>query len=111
MLITLNLTLQMDALRLFSHRLQARFLSRPNRFLIHCQRKGRILSAFLPNPGRLQELLLPGCNIHLVREEKSSSRKTRYTAVAVDRDGQPFMPHTHRTDEVGGTVILETKIR
>jgi len=100
----------MDALRLFSHRLQARFLSRPNRFLIHCQRKGRILSAFLPNPGRLQELLLPGCNIHLVREEKSSSRKTRYTAVAVDRDGQPIMLHTHRTNDVARYLLHERKI-
>ena len=100
----------MDALRLFSNRLQARFLSRPNRFLIHCQRKGRILSAFLPNPGRLQELLLPGCNIHLVREEKSSSRKTRYTAVAVDRDGQPIMLHTHRTNEVARYLLRERKI-
>ena len=100
----------MDALRLFSNRLQARFLSRPNRFLIQCQWKGRILSAFLPNPGRLQELLLPGCNIHLVREEKSSSRKTRYTAVAVDRDGQPIMLHTHRTNEVARYLLRERKI-
>ena len=100
----------MDALRLFSNRLQARFLSRPNRFLIQSQWKGRILSAFLPNPGRLQELLLPGCNIHLVREEKSSSRKTRYTAVAVDRDGQPIMLHTHRTNEVARYLLRERKI-
>ena len=100
----------MDDLRLFDNRLQARFLRRPNRFLIHCQRKGRILSAFLPNPGRLQELLLPGCNIHLVREEKPSNRKTRYTAVAVDRDGQPIMLHTHRTNEVARYLLQERKI-
>src|SRR4030042_3542019 len=98
-------------MRPFKNVIRARFLDRPNRFLVQCQWRGRILSAFLPNPGRLQELLLPSSSIHLVRDEKSSSRKTRYTAVAVDRDGQPFMPHTHRTDEVGGTVILETKIR
>ena len=100
----------MDALRLFSNRLQARFLSRPNRFLIQSQWKGRILSAFLPNPGRLQELLLPSCSIHLVREEKSSSRKTRYTAVAVDRDGQPIMLHTHRTNDVARYLLRERKI-
>ena len=100
----------MSCLRLFNHRLQARFLRRPNRFLIQCQWKGRILSAFLPNPGRLQELLLPGCNIHLVREEKSANRKTRYTAVAVDRDGQPIMLHTHRTNEVARYLLRERKI-
>ena len=100
----------MDGLRLFKNRLQARFLRRPNRFLIRCLWRGRILSAFLPNPGRLQELLLPGRNIHLVREEKSSSRKTRYTAVAVDRDRHPVMLHTHRTNEVARFLLQERKI-
>ena len=100
----------MDGLRLFHNRLQARFLRRPNRFLIRCLRRGRILSAFLPNPGRLQELLLPGRSIYLVREEKSSSRKTRYTAVGVDRDRHPVMLHTHRTNEVARFLLQERKI-
>jgi sugar fermentation stimulation protein A len=46
----------------------------------------------------------------LVREEKSSNRKTRYTAVAVDRDGQPIMLHTHRTNEVARYLLQERKI-
>jgi len=57
-------------------------------------------SAFLPNSGRLQELLQPGRIIHLVREENSPNRKTRYTAVAVDREEHPIMLHTHRSNEV-----------
>ena len=96
--------------RFFNRTIQARFLKRPNRFLIQCEWKGRILSAFLPNPGRLQELLFPGRIIHLVREEKSSNRKTRYTAVAVDRKGQPIMLHTHLTNEVARTLLQERKI-
>ena len=94
----------------FKHVIRARFLKRPNRFLVQCQWRGRILSVYLPNPGRLQELLLPGCNIRLVREEKSSTRKTRYTAVAVDRDGQPIMLHTHRTNDVARYLLQEGKI-
>jgi sugar fermentation stimulation protein A len=94
----------------FDHVIRARFLKRPNRFLVQCQWRGRILSAFLPNPGRLQELLLPGRTIHLVREEKSSTRKTRYTAVAVDREGQPILLHTHRTNEVARYLLQERKI-
>jgi len=86
--------------RFFDHTIRARFVSRPNRFLIRCKGKGRILSAFLPNPGRLQELLFPGCIIHLVREEKSPNRKAHYTAVAVDREEHPIMLHTHRWNEV-----------
>jgi len=97
-------------MRPFNHIIRARFLKRPNRFLIQCEWKGRILSAFLPNPGRLQELLFPGRIIHLVREGKSLSRKTRYTAVAVDREGQPIMLHTHRTNEVARTLLQERKI-
>jgi len=87
----------------------ARFLNRPNRFLIRCEWNGRILSAFLPNPGRLQELLLPGSMIHLVREE-SQDRKTHYTAVAVDRDGHPIMLHTHRTNEVARHLLEKSRI-
>jgi len=94
----------------FNHIIRARFLNRPNRFLIQCEWKGRILSAFLPNPGRLQELLFPGRIIHLVREGKSSNRKTRYTAVAADRDNHPIMLHTHRTNEVARYLLHKGKI-
>ncbi|HVP78783.1 MAG TPA: DNA/RNA nuclease SfsA [Thermodesulfobacteriota bacterium] len=90
--------------------MRARFLRRPNRFLIRCRWRGRILSAFLPNPGRLQELLLPGCVVHLVREKKSSNRKTSYTAVAVDREGQPILLHTHRTNDVARALLQKRKI-
>ena len=96
--------------RFFHHLVRARFLSRPNRFLIQCDWKGQTLSAFLPNPGRLQELLLPGRIVHLVREEKSPNRKTRYTAVAVERDSHPIMLHTHRTNEVARYLLQKRKI-
>ncbi|OGP92430.1 MAG: hypothetical protein A2156_13925 [Deltaproteobacteria bacterium RBG_16_48_10] len=94
----------------FNHPIRARFLKRPNRFLIQCKWKGRILSAFLPNPGRLQELLFPGCIIHLVREEKPLDRKTLYTVVAVDRESQPMMLHTHLANEVARYLLQERKV-
>jgi len=100
----------MDSLRFFHPVVRARFLSRPNRFLIRCSWRGRILSTFLPNPGRLQELLLPGRTIYLVRKKKSSHRKTSYTAVAVERDGQPILLHTHRTNDVARVLLQKRKI-
>jgi len=100
----------MGKMRPFNNIIRATFLKRPNRFLVRCKWKGRILSAFLPNPGRLRELLFPGRIIHLVREEKPLDRKTLYTAVAVDREGQPIMLHTHRTNEVARTLLQERKI-
>lgn len=100
----------MDGLRLFKSILKTCFLRRPNRFLIQCEYKGKVLSAFLPNPGRLHELLLQGRIIHMVREEKDLNRKTRYTAVAVEREGHPIMLHTHRTNEVARYLLQKRKI-
>jgi sugar fermentation stimulation protein A len=97
-------------MRFFDHTLRANFVSRPNRFLVRFEQKGRILSAFLPNPGRLQELLLPGCVIHLVKEEERSERKTLYTVVAVNREDHPIMLHTLRTNEVARYLIERGKI-
>ena len=93
-LINMPMNMPSDKRRFFDHTIRARFLRRPNRFLVQCKWKGQTLPAFLPNPGRLQELLLPGRIIHLVREKKLNGRKTRYTAIAVDRDGYPIMLHT-----------------
>lgn len=47
-------------LRIFKDAQAATFLDRPNRFLVRCRLGGRTVKAFLPNPGRLRELLLPG---------------------------------------------------
>jgi sugar fermentation stimulation protein A len=95
---------------LFNHVLKARFLNRPNRFLVRLERKGRSFPAFLPNPGRLQELLLPGSQVYLTRERKSESRKTQYTVVAVEREGRPVMLDTQRTNEVARRLIQGGKI-
>lgn len=80
-------------------------MERPNRFLVRCRLGGRIVEAFLPNPGRLRELLLPGRPVHLVEDEDHATRKTRYTAVAVERCGCPIVLHTHKTNDVARRLI------
>jgi len=100
----------MDGLSLFDHIVQARFLSRPNRFLIRCKGERGSLFAFLPNPGRMQELLLPGSVLYLVPERKRADRKTRYTVVAAERDGHPIMLHTIRNNEVAAYLLQHGKI-
>ncbi|MCK5862605.1 MAG: DNA/RNA nuclease SfsA, partial [Candidatus Hydrogenedentes bacterium] len=75
----------------------ARFISRPNRFLVICEGEkcGRV-KAFLPNPGRLLELLLPDAPLYLIHNAgKSTSRATEYTVLAVEQDGKPLLLHTH----------------
>jgi len=96
----LKFLLNISQLHLFNKTSRSHFLKRPNRFLIQCTWEERILSAFLPNSGRLQKLLHPGRIIYLMKEEKSPGRKTFYTAIAVGRDSHPIMLHTPCTEEV-----------
>jgi len=59
---------------------QGQFLERPNRFLVRCAMGETIVEAHLPDPGRLKELLVPGCTIYL-RQTKGEKRKTQWSAV------------------------------
>ena len=95
---------------------KARFLTRPNRFLVHC-RAGRLgeVQAFLPNPGRLWELLLPDATLYLTPSDalggaQRPGRKTRYTVLAVEREGAPVLLHTHLTNQAVRFLIEHRRI-
>jgi sugar fermentation stimulation protein A len=77
---------------------KASYLRRLNRFLIECDYKGKRVRAYLPNPGRLWELLIHGRTLYLA--EAPAGRATRYTVLAVERDGIPVLLHTHLTNRV-----------
>ncbi len=83
---------------------KALYLSRPNRFVLICRLRGKTVNAFLPNPGRLSELLLPETPVYL---EKTSNpkRSLRFTAVALEREGLRIVLHTHKTNEVARHLI------
>ena len=72
---------------------KAVFVSRPNRFIVHCTIRNKLLRASRPNPGRLWELFFPGTVLYLVKNTLPGS--TDHTVVAVERDGIPIMLHTH----------------
>lgn len=97
-------------LRLFPEIIRARFLTRPNRFLVKCEIEGRRVDAFLPNPGRLHELLLPDAVIYLVVQKPAEQRKTVFTVVAVERAGRPIMLHTHRNNDVARYLLDRGKV-
>ncbi|MFC1657535.1 DNA/RNA nuclease SfsA [Candidatus Moduliflexota bacterium] len=84
---------------------EALFIGRPNRFIVHCRVGRRNVRAYLPNPGRLRELLLPGSRLFLTVEPPGSERKTVYTVVAVEREGAPVLLHTHYTNTVARWLI------
>ncbi len=85
----------------FDSILSAEFLYRPNRFVVHGRlESGEVVRAFLPNPGRLQELLLPAVTIYLVPEPPETKRKTKYTMVGVAGETGPIFLHTHVNNDV-----------
>lgn len=74
----------------------ARFAARPNRFLVRAELDtGEQVDAFMPNPGRLRELLFPGTRLWLVRLDDSGARKTRFMVIAGERQGRPVLLQTH----------------
>jgi sugar fermentation stimulation protein A len=86
------------------------FLKRPNRFVVHCElpKLGTVI-AHMPNPGRMGELLLPGASMYLTRSD-NPSRKTPYTAVAVERNKKPIFLHTHLNNTVARHLLEAGRI-
>ena len=63
------------------------FQKRPNRFLALVRIGDVTAPCFVPNPGRLLELLVPGVNV-LLKEVLKEDRKTSYDLIGVWRDSQ-----------------------
>jgi sugar fermentation stimulation protein A len=61
------------------------FLARLNRFLGLVEVGGESLGCFIPNPGRLRDLLKAGAKVYL-SERISENRKTRYDLILVELD-------------------------
>lgn len=65
---------------------EAEFVARPNRFVVRCRVDGTVEDAHLPDPGRLEELLVPGRRV-LLRPAARPGRKTGWTAALVETPG------------------------
>jgi len=62
------------------------FSGRLNRFLALVKVKNEILPSFLPNPGRMKEILTPGADV-ILREVLKMNRKTSYDLIGVFSKG------------------------
>lgn len=71
------------------------FKARINRFTILGSVKGQPVLAFLANPGRLGEILLPGRKLYL---KPSSRGRLPYMVIAADMQGMPLLLQTHLTN-------------
>jgi len=90
--------------------LRARYIRRPNRFIARCDLDGTTVEAYLPNPGRLWELLLPGRILYLVENPPDPPRRTPYTALAVEREGRPVLLHTHLANDVAARLLAAGRL-
>ena len=96
---------------LFNDITKGTFVDRPNRFVIHCTTEAEgLVTAYLPNPGRLWELLLPGCIVYLVKKPSGAMGSLHHMAVAVEREGVPVLLHTHLANAVAAQLIAAKKI-
>lgn len=63
------------------------FQERPNRFSAFVKVKDKVLLTYLPNPGRMHELLIPGTEV-ILRKVMKGNRKTGYDLIGVLYNGQ-----------------------
>jgi sugar fermentation stimulation protein A len=93
--------------KLFRNDLEARFVRRPNRFLIIAEAGGGEIPCHCPNPGRLIEFLLPGTELILERREEGPKKaKTPYTAVGIPYRGAVVPLFSARANGAAETLIL-----
>lgn len=84
------------------------FIRRLNRFTVICSLKGRAVRAYLPNPGRLWEILLPGRRLFLSRQKGAG--KLPYVVVAAEVEGYPVLLHTQLANSYAEELIAEKLI-
>lgn len=84
--------------------LKGRFVNRPNRFVVHIELDGEVVTAHLPNPGRMWELLFPGIIMYAVPHSKPDA-KTQFRVVGIERDGQVIMLDTNYSNDVAQHLI------
>ncbi|MCX7769498.1 MAG: DNA/RNA nuclease SfsA [Proteobacteria bacterium] len=94
-------------MRFFDNIIEGIFLSRRNRFVIECLINGIKTEAYLPNPGRLVELLYRGVKIYLTKDLNLG--KLRFTVIGVKKGDDNVMLHTHVSNKVF-KYLLEKKL-
>jgi len=67
----------------FSTPIPAKLINRPNRFLGIVELEGKPVQCFIPNPGRMHELMVPGTRVYLFHRP-GETRKTDYDLTLVE---------------------------
>ena len=72
---------------IYENIVEAKFISRPNRFIAIVSVDGDEIKVHVKNTGRCKELLIPGCTVYL-EKAGNPERKTPYDLIAVEKDGR-----------------------
>ncbi len=72
-----------SSIELKGHLRRGVFLERPNRFLATVQVDAAVVPCFVPNPGRMYELLFPGVEVLLHEVGRQGQRKTGWDLIGV----------------------------
>lgn len=89
-----------------------RFLERPNRFLARVAgARGRAFLAHVPNPGRMEELLVPGATVGYVVPAGAAGRATHWDLVAVVRSRTLVSVDSRIANRLVGRLLREAPPR
>lgn len=92
-------------MRIFSNDKEGFFVSRPNRFIVKAKTETGIIRAHCPNPGRLQEILLPGQKL-IFQKSDNPERKTPFTLVAAYYKEKVIPLYSASANSIAAELIL-----
>ncbi len=92
-------------MRLFSNDREGFLIARPNRFIVTAQTSGGIIRAHCPNPGRLQEILIPGRKL-IFSKSINPKRKTPFTLEAAYYKGKVIPLYAAKANRIAGELFL-----
>jgi len=91
--------------RLFSPDRIARFVERPNRFIVLAESEGKILTVHCPNPGRLREILVPGRTL-ILENSGNTNRKTEWTLAAARHEDRWIPLISTRSSKLAAETVI-----
>ena len=89
-------------------KIKAIFLKRQNRFTVEVIVNSKKSLAYLPNPGRLWELLIPNTEVLIVKNH--SHTKLPYTLLACKKHNTWILLHTHLTNKIVKSLLLNKRL-
>lgn len=80
-------------------------VARENRFIATCLVSDHPQRVYVPNTGRMIELMVPGTPVWLVDHGPLSARKQRYSLAAAELRGQPVLVDSVRTNQIVAALL------